>query len=120
LASCNECHTQSKDGEPVAGMKFAGGAQIDLPFGTIRSANLTPDVETGLGSWTKEQFIQRFKSMASDNVKNMTIEPGSFNTIMPWSQYGNMTEEDLGAIYEYLQSLKPVKNLVVKFTPAKH
>ncbi|MBE0539583.1 MAG: c-type cytochrome [Ignavibacterium sp.] len=120
LASCNHCHTQSKDGEPIPGMEYAGGAQIDLPFGTIRSANLTPDVETGLGSWTKEQFIQRFKSMSSDQVKDMKIEPGSFNTIMPWSLYGGMTEEDLGAIYEYLQSLKPVKNLVVKFTPAKH
>jgi hypothetical protein len=38
---------------------------------------------------------------------------------MPWTMYGGMTEEDLGAIYEYLHSLKPVKNSVIKFTPAK-
>lgn len=119
MASCNHCHTPTKDGEPIAGMEFAGGDEIKLPFGSIRGANLTPDVETGLGGWTKEQFIQRFKSMASEQVKNMEILPGSFNTIMPWTMYGGMTEEDLGAIYEYLQSLKPVKNMVVKFTPAK-
>jgi len=119
IASCNDCHTQSKDGEPIAGMEYAGGSSIDLPFGTIRSANITPDVETGIGAWTKEQFIQRFKSMATDQVKNMEVQPGSFNTIMPWTMYGGMTEEDLGAMYEYLQSLKPVKNMVVKFTPAK-
>lgn len=65
MASCNHCHTPTKDGEPIAGMEFAGGDEIKLPFGSIRGANLTPDVETGLGGWTKEQFIQRFKSMAS-------------------------------------------------------
>ena len=119
IASCNDCHTKAEDGEPVAGFELAGGSAIELPFGTIRSANLTPDVETGLGAWTKEQFIQRFKSMATDEVKNMEVQPGSFNTIMPWTMYGGMTEEDLGAIYEYLHSLKPVKNMVVKFTPAK-
>ena len=119
IASCNDCHTKAEDGKPVAGFELAGGSEINLPFGIIRSANLTPDVETGLGSWTKEQFIQRFKSMATDEVKNMEVQPGSFNTIMPWTMYGGMTEEDLGAIYEYLHSLKPVKNMVVKFTPAK-
>lgn len=100
-------------------MDYAGGDEIKLPFGTIRGANLTSDAETGLGAWTKEQFIQRFKSMATDQVKNMEVQPGGFNTVMPWTMYGGMTEEDLGAIYEYLQSLKPVKNMVVKFTPAK-
>ena len=119
IASCNDCHTKSEDGEPIAGFELAGGAEINLPIGIIRSANLTPDVETGLGAWTKEQFIQRFKSMATDQVKNMEVQQGSFNTIMPWTMYGGMTEEDLGAIYEYLHSLKPVKNMVVKFTPAK-
>jgi cytochrome c553 len=119
IASCNDCHTQVEDGEPIAGLELAGGTSMDLPFGTIRSANLTPDVETGLGAWTKEQFIQRFKSMATDQVKNMEMQPGSFNTIMPWTMYAGMSEEDLGAIYEYLHSLKPVKNMVVKFTPAK-
>lgn len=119
MASCHHCHTQTNEGEPIAGMEYAGGSEIHMPFGTIRSANLTPDVETGLGAWTKEQFVQRFKSMATDEVKNMSVEPGSFNSIMPWTLYGGMTEEDLGAIYEYLHSLKPVKNSVVKFTPSK-
>ncbi len=120
LASCNHCHTPSKDGEPVKGMEYAGGDEIKLPFGVIRGANLTPDTETGIGSWSKEQFVLRFKSMASDEVRNMEIKPGSFNTIMPWTMYAGMSEEDLGAIYEYLHSLKPVRNEVIKFTPAKN
>lgn len=119
IASCTDCHATAKDGERVAGMEYAGGNEIKLPFGIIRPANLTPDVETGLGSWTKEQFIKRFKSMTLDEIKNIEIQPGSFNSIMPWTQYAGMSEEDLGAIYEYLHSLKPVKNMVAKFTPAE-
>jgi hypothetical protein len=46
------------------------------------------------------------------------VKAGEFNTIMPWTMYANMTEEDLGAIYSYLSSLPPMENLVVKFTPA--
>lgn len=119
MASCQHCHTQTKDEKPIAGLEFAGGTQIELPFGTIGSANITPDVETGIGSWTKEQFIKRFKSMNDEQIKNLSVPAGSYNTIMPWTLYAGMTEEDLGAIYEYLHSLKPVKNLVVRFTPAK-
>ncbi|MDT3695564.1 MAG: hypothetical protein ROY99_04170 [Ignavibacterium sp.] len=117
LGACIHCHTQSEDGKLVEGMEYAGGGEVKFPFGIIRSANITPDVETGIGSWTKEVFIQRFKSMASDLAKNMAVKQGDFNTVMPWTMYANMTEEDLGAIYEYLRSIKPVKNAVEKFSP---
>ncbi len=117
LCSCIHCHTQTEDGKMVTGMEYAGGYEVKLPFGTIRSANITPDIETGIGSWTKEEFIQRFKSMASNQAKNIEVKPGEFNTIMPWTMFANMTEEDLGSIYEYLHSIKPVKNVVVRFSP---
>ncbi|MDY0083147.1 MAG: hypothetical protein RBR74_08195 [Ignavibacteriaceae bacterium] len=117
IGACIHCHTQTEDGKMVAGMEYAGGYEVKLPFGTIRSANITPDIETGIGSWTKEEFIQRFKSMASDQAKNIEVKPGEFNTIMPWTLFANMTEDDLGSIYEYLHSIKPVKNTVVRFSP---
>jgi len=119
MSACIHCHTQAEDGKLIEGMEYAGGGEVKLPFGIIRSANITPDVETGIGSWSKEQFIQRFKSMASDQAKNIEVKSGDFNTVMPWTMYAGMTEEDLGAIYEYLHSLKPVKNMVVKFSPAQ-
>ncbi len=119
LGACIHCHTKAEDGKLVEGMEYAGGGEVKLPFGIIRSANITPDVETGIGSWTKEEFIQRFKSMASEQAKNIEIKQGDFNTTMPWTMYAGMTEEDLGAIYEYLHSLKPVKNMVVKFSPVQ-
>jgi hypothetical protein len=119
IASCGDCHTKAIEGKPVAGMEFAGGQSTITPLGTITSANITPHKETGIGAWTKEQFIQRFKSMDPAVNKPVFVKPGEFNTIMPWTLYSGMTEEDLGAIYDYLQSIKPVYNNVTRFIPPK-
>lgn len=116
IAGCADCHTQSVKGEPVQGMHLAGGTVIKLPFGILRSANITPDKETGIGSWTKEDFIKRFKAYDNDTVF-AKVNRNEFNTIMPWQFFAGMTEEDLGSIYEYLRSLKPVRNIVNRFTP---
>ena len=118
IASCTECHTPSENGEPMKGMEFSGGMTFHLPAGVVRSANITPDNETGIGQWEKEYFIERFKSMATDTAKNIPVTSDQFNTVMPWTQYGGMTEGDLGAIYEYLKTIKPVSHQVIKFTPA--
>ncbi len=115
-ASCMDCHTPSKDGEPIPGKEFSGGIEINLPGNTVvRTANLTPDNETGLGLWTKEQFIKRFKQCTEPGYTT-PYKPGEFQSVMPWTVYGGMTEEDLGAIYDYLRTLPAVKNQVVKFS----
>jgi mono/diheme cytochrome c family protein len=117
IASCGECHTQLDKGEPVKGMEFAGGMPFGLPAGTVRSANITPDDETGIGKWTKEQFIDHFKSFSSDSSHNISVGPKEFNTIMPLTMLAGMTVEDLGAIYSYLKTLPPVHSQVVRFSP---
>jgi hypothetical protein len=117
IASCGDCHTPSKEGEVVPGMEFAGGGDFNLPWGIIRPANLTPDIETGIGSLTKEDFIKKFKYYDSETGKNIPVKSSEFNSVMPWTLYAGMSEEDLGAIYEYLKTVKPVKNMVVKWTP---
>jgi mono/diheme cytochrome c family protein len=115
-ASCTDCHTPSKDGEPIPGKMFSGGIEINLPGNTVvRTANITPDNETGLGQWTKEQFIKRFKQCSDPAYGNTPYKPGEFQTIMPWTVYAGLTEEDLGAIYEYLRTIPAVKNQVEKF-----
>lgn len=116
-ASCTDCHTQSKEGVPVEGMYLAGGMPIELPFGTLRPANLTPDPQTGLGNWSREQFIRKFKQYTDSNYHVPTVDSGAFNTIMPWTLYATMKESDLAAIYAYLQTLPAVKNDFVRFTP---
>ena len=114
IAACADCHTPQKDGQPIEEMVFAGGMEFLLPTGIkVKSANITPDEDYGIGAWDKEDFIDRFKSYA--NVDSVTIPKGGFNSIMPWNMYAGMTEEDIGAIYEYLKTVKPIKNSVRTF-----
>jgi len=117
VAGCFDCHTPQEKGKPIMEKNFAGGMEFYTPDFTLRSANITPDVASGIGSWTKEMFIQKFKSFESDSAKNVSVGPKSFNTAMAWTMYAGMTTEDLGMIYDYLRTLKPVYNVVNKFSP---
>ncbi len=116
-AGCADCHTRQDHGKPVPGMDFAGGFAFPLGGGgVVRSTNITPDMETGIGKWSKEDFIRRFKAYSDSGYVAEKVEPRAFNTIMPWIMYTGMTEEDLGAIYEYLRTVPVVSNNVAKFT----
>lgn len=107
LATCADCH----------GEDLSGGAEFPVPgWGTFRPQNLTPH-ESGIGSWSREQFIARFKSMESDSVRAPTIEPGDATLFMPWWIFSRMTEKDLGAIYAYLRTIPPVERSVTLFEP---
>lgn len=118
-AGCGDCHTQADKGTPIEGMEFAGGFEFKMPpFGTVRSANITPH-KTGIGNWTEEQFLMRFKMYADSSYVPHEVGPGEFQTVMPWMMYATMKEEDLKSIFTYLKSLKPIENVVVKFEPAK-
>ncbi len=111
-AACAECHTPRDRGAAIPGMTLAGGLEMQTPWGRIRSTNITPDRETGIGSWTRKQFIARFKSPDQRHNRGDQVAPGEFNTIMPWSSYAGMTEEDLGALYDYLQTVPSVHHKV--------
>ena len=116
VASCGDCHTPITDrGERIAELTLAGGMKFKTPGGVVRSANITPDEQTGIGSMTRDAFIARFKHWQSPAALAPT-QPGEFNTAMPWALYAGMTTSDLGAIYDYLRTVKPVKNSVEKFS----
>jgi mono/diheme cytochrome c family protein len=118
-SGCIECHTQVKDGQIIPELAFGGGREFAFPDGSVvRSVNITPD-KTGIGAWSEEQFVQRFKMYADSAYVPPTVKPGEFNTIMPWIMYAQMEEDDLKAIYAYLKSMKPIENVVERFTPAQ-
>ena len=105
ITNCRGCHTnRSLMTGAYIGPEFAGGLKFESS--TEKGAytvtpNLTPDKETGrITGWSQEQFINRFRQKkiiaASD---------------MPWDQFRTMKDDDLKAIYKYLVSLKPVKNV---------
>lgn len=116
-AGCTECHTKMEKGKPV-GEPYAGGFEFALPGGLLRSANITPHAATGIGAWTKQMFLDRFKAYAPGSFKPVVIDPakGEMQTVMPWTMYAGMTEEDLGAIYDYLKTLPAVDNTVPRWT----
>ena len=118
-SACFDCHTNVKDGAPLEGMDFAGGREFKLPGGSVFTANITPDKETGIGHWTKQQFVERFKAFADSGHITQTVSGTEFQTVMPWTMYGGMKTQDLEAIYAYLRTIRPIKNQVIKFVPAK-
>lgn len=143
IMSCNDCHTPSRlDAEhaalvPDLTRTLAGDPQgvtdstakpmkgdvmvvgpnftsFTLPFGTVRAANLTPDPETGLGKWTEQMFVDAMRKGRSTGTGRAIMPP------MPWYNVAVATDEDLRSIFAYLQTLKPVKNLVeVPSVPAE-
>lgn len=118
-SGCIECHTKVDKGQIIHDLAFSGGRDFIFPDGSVvMSANITPDKETGIGSWTEEMFIQRFKAYADSTYTPPSVAMGEFNSMMPWTMYAHMEEDDLAAIYTYLRSVKPISNSVVKFTPA--
>jgi len=119
-SGCVECHTQVNDkGQILKEVSFAGGREFLFPDGSIvRTANLTQDMETGIGQWTEDMFVQKFKVYADSSYVVPEVEKGGFQSMMPWTMYGQMETDDLKAIYAYLKTIQPVPNRVVKFTPA--
>jgi mono/diheme cytochrome c family protein len=119
MAGCVECHTKVDDKmQLVAGTEFGGGREFELPGGTLRTPNITAHA-TGIGAWTREQFIQRFKQYTDPANVASGLKPTDYNSIMPWTMYGGMTESDLSSIFQYLKSRKAKDNMVVRWEPRK-
>ena len=113
LAGCGGCHTPKHKGRRLVGMDFAGGEIISSQAGSVVTANITPDLDTGIGKWSPAFFqkkIYEYKDYAEHGSPPMA-GPQSF-TLMPWLAFSGLTREDLGAIYAFLRSVKPVRHLV--------
>lgn len=118
-SGCVECHTQTDDkGQIIKEVTFAGGRAFPFADGSVvRSANLTQDMETGIGGWSNEMFVQKFKVYADSAYVAPSVAPGEFKYWMPWTTYGKMETDDLKAIYAYLKTVQLISNKVVMFTP---
>lgn len=94
-ADCVACHT-TKEGKP-----FAGGLAFKTPMGTLYSPNITPDKETGIGSWTDEEFLRALHEGKGKNGENLY-------PAFPYTSYTLLTDDDVKAIKAYLFSLPAV------------
>jgi len=83
------------------------------PWGVSFTRNLTPDLETGLGSWTEQMFIQTIRTGKHMGVGRRLLPP------MPSGSLSHLTDDDLKAIWAYLRTVKPVHNAVPDPIPAE-
>ncbi len=114
ISNCGICHTPHDDkGQLIAGREFSGGWVMLGPWGRVVTANITPDPDAYLGKATREEFIGRFKAFLGQEGEKAPIAPPGLNTVMNWGAFSGLTNEDLGAIYDYLKTVKPISNKVV-------
>ncbi len=135
IGSCNDCHTPWKLGEkgpepdmtrmlsghpetmrlptppalPPGPWGFAGALTMTAwvgPWGISYTSNLTPDPETGIGALSEENFIKAMRTGRHYGGGREILPP------MPWNWIGKMTDEDLKAVYAYLNTVPPIKNRV--------
>ncbi len=141
VSGCDDCHTPKKMGpmgpEPDMDLRLSGyRSQVPFPsvdsnyikkgfivtvpeltawagpWGVSYAANITSD-ETGIGNWTVEQFskaLRQGKWKGMDNSRSL-LPP------MPWQDFSHYTDEDVNAIFEFLKTTKPVKNIEPPIKP---
>lgn len=108
LGGCLDCHTPGYFfGKPDM-TRYLGGSDVGFQVGDLGvfvGPNLTPDKETGLGSWTPEQIATALTTGVRPDGRILA-------PIMPWRALANMTKPDVQALVAYLQSLPPVSHKV--------
>jgi mono/diheme cytochrome c family protein len=97
-ADCTACHT-APGGKP-----FAGGLALDSPLGAIYSTNITPDMDSGIGKFTLDDFDRAVRHGIDD--EGVTLYPA-----MPYPSYARMSDEDVAALYDYfMHAVAPVSS----------
>jgi mono/diheme cytochrome c family protein len=98
LADCKACHTD------LGGAEWAGGHSIPTPFGTFFSPNISPDLETGIGGWSADDFWR-----ALHNGRGRGGRP--LYPAFPYTNFTKMSRNDSDAMYAYLRTLPPVRQI---------
>lgn len=134
VGSCNDCHTPWHMGpngpEPNMALMLSGhpsALQMPSPpkvqepwqaigsatftawagpWGISYAANLTPDMNTGMGSWTEEMFMKAMRTGKHLGAERPILPP------MPWPSVAAMTDEDLKAVFAFLRSIPAIPNAV--------
>jgi mono/diheme cytochrome c family protein len=94
--NCGACHTRGN------GESFAGGVAFDTPFGVIYSANITPDADTGIGTWTSDQFVRSLRTGVRPNGEHLY-------PVFPYTAFTKITDADAAALFAYLRSVPAVR-----------
>lgn len=141
IMGCNDCHTPMKLGpkgpekdmakllsghperigspappelpkrSPWGMVATSSGTAYAGPWGVTFAANLTPDVNTGIGIWTEEMFIAAMREGRHMGQSRPIMPP------MPWQSCARLTDEDIKALFAYLKSVPAISNRVPEYVP---
>lgn len=110
VLGCLDCHSR-EDGTPQPGVapvfSHQGGGRVLIDQGgfVLAASNITPDTETGAGSWTDDQFARAIREGIGHDGRALF-------PMMPYQNYRNLSDEDLAAVVVYIRSLEPVRNIL--------
>jgi len=96
LGDCTTCHTTS------GGKAFAGGVPVPTPFGTLYATNITPDRDTGIGSWSEDAFRRALR-------EGVGRKGTHYYPAFPYDHFTKATDEDIAAVYAFLMTREPVR-----------
>jgi mono/diheme cytochrome c family protein len=94
-ANCISCHTRK------GGAAFSGGRALATPLGTIHSTNITPDPETGIGSWSADDLKRALREGIAADGRHLF-------PVFPYPSYTRLRDQDIADLYAFLRTLKPV------------
>jgi mono/diheme cytochrome c family protein len=110
VVACGNCHSsRSEDGEFIEGMELAGNFVIEEPGFTAYAPNITPDEETGIGTWTDEEIIRAVR-------EGIRPDGTVMGPPMAFPFYRDISDRDMQAIVAYMRSVPPVRNEVPRST----
>ncbi|HKB95531.1 MAG TPA: cytochrome c, partial [Rhizomicrobium sp.] len=95
LGDCEGCH----------GKNLAGGVVLETPFGKMLTSNITPDKDTGIGNYSLQDFALAMKRGVAPGGRRLY-------PAMPYPSYAHMSDDDVAALWDYLRTVRPVKNSV--------
>ena len=96
VGNCHGCHTRA------GGDAYAGGVPLTSPYGTIYSTNITPDRETGIGTWSQPAFARAMR-------EGVRKDGAHLYPAFPYDRFTRTSDEDIEALYAYFMSLPPVR-----------
>lgn len=109
IVGCGNCHTPPGEQGPDFARELAGGLPFEEEGFTAYAANITPDIATGIGSWTNDEIARAIREGVRPD--GTLIGPP-----MPFDDYRQLADDDLAALVAYLNQVPPVENDVAPST----
>jgi mono/diheme cytochrome c family protein len=96
VGDCEVCHSAS------GGQPYAGGRGVPTPFGTVYATNITPDLETGIGTWSEAAFRRAMRAGIDRDGRHLY-------PVLPYPHFTRATDDDIAAMYAFLMTRQPIR-----------